>query len=310
MKNKDIESVDVTSIDDSRKKELFRMNRRTFVKMAGMTAGALALGNLRFIHPAYGSVQVTQIALLGSAIPQFADPLPHFAGNRVTGRNLSVEMMNLLAQVLPAPNPALGIVGFPQTAVWAYRISNGTIVFGPNYPGYTVVAMRNTATQIKYINNLVPSAIPGDGTDTLYKLLTVDQSLHWANPIGNPMMIEDPNQPGSGIKIGNPANYNGPVPAVAHLHGGEVPPQIDGGPDAWFTATGGYKGHAYHTKPGISVGDNEAIYNYPNSQEATTLWFHDHALGVTRLNVYAGLAGFYFLRDNRDTGLPGNPISL
>jgi len=51
-------------------------------------------------------------------------------------------------------------------------------------------------------------------------------------------------------------------------------------------------------------------YNYVNTQDATTLWFHDHALGVVRENVYAGLAGFYFIRDNRDTGMPNNPITL
>ena len=43
------------------------------------------------------------------------------------------------------------------------------------------------------------------------------------------------------------------------------------------------------------------IYHYPNDQPATTLWYHDHALGTTRLNVYAGLAGFYLLRDNART---------
>ncbi len=47
-----------------------------------------------------------------------------------------------------------------------------------------------------------------------------------------------------------------------------------------------------------------------NQQEATTLWFHDHTLGIVRLNVYAGLAGFYFIRDSRDTGLANNPITL
>src|SRR5262249_2488453 len=51
-------------------------------------------------------------------------------------------------------------------------------------------------------------------------------------------------------------------------------------------------------------------YNYVNTQEATTLWFHDHALGVVRLNVYAGLVGMYLLRDNRDTGAANNPITL
>ena len=49
------------------------------------------------------------------------------------------------------------------------------------------------------------------------------------------------------------------------------------------------------------------ITDYPNTQEAATLWYHDHALGVTRLNVYAGLAGFYFLKDENENTkqLPG-----
>jgi FtsP/CotA-like multicopper oxidase with cupredoxin domain len=51
-------------------------------------------------------------------------------------------------------------------------------------------------------------------------------------------------------------------------------------------------------------------YNYPNQQEATTLWFHDHALGVVRENVYAGLAGFYLIRDGRDSGAANNSITL
>ncbi len=41
----------------------------------------------------------------------------------------------------------------------------------------------------------------------------------------------------------------------------------------------------------------QAIYQYPNDQRATTLWYHDHALGMTRANVYTGLAGFYLIRD-------------
>jgi FtsP/CotA-like multicopper oxidase with cupredoxin domain len=43
---------------------------------------------------------------------------------------------------------------------------------------------------------------------------------------------------------------------------------------------------------------------YDNGQLATALWYHDHALGITRLNVLAGLAGLYILRDGRDTGGP------
>ena len=57
-------------------------------------------------------------------------------------------------------------------------------------------------------------------------------------------------------------------------------------------------------------GNAEKDFIYSNDQEAGTLWYHDHALGITRLNVYAGLAGFYILRDDQDTGLPDNPLGL
>ncbi len=75
------------------------------------------------------------------------------------------------------------------------------------------------------------------------------------------------------------------VRTAVHLHEGHVPPEVDGGPLAWFT-------------PGHSV-----TYRYPNVQPATTLWYHDHALAITRLNVYAGLAGFYLLRDDHEDHL-------
>jgi len=72
---------------------------------------------------------------------------------------------------------------------------------------------------------------------------------------------------------------NDPV-TVVHLHGAHVPPESDGLPDLAF-------------RPGQS----SPVYNYPNNQQAATLWYHDHALGLTRLNVYMGLAGFYLIRD-------------
>ncbi len=77
-----------------------------------------------------------------------------------------------------------------------------------------------------------------------------------------------------------------------HLHGGNTEPDSDGHPEATFT-------------PGAN-----RIYHYHNNQEATTLWYHDHAMGITRLNVYAGLAGFYLLRDQYDSGEPDGPIGL
>jgi FtsP/CotA-like multicopper oxidase with cupredoxin domain len=55
---------------------------------------------------------------------------------------------------------------------------------------------------------------------------------------------------------------------------------------------------------------NSIVYQYPNSQPATTLWYHDHALGITRINVFAGLAAFYLVRDEFDTGRTNNPLRL
>lgn len=83
-----------------------------------------------------------------------------------------------------------------------------------------------------------------------------------------------------------------PIPdvrTVVHLHGHKVLPEHDGYPEAWFTNGFAQTGPAYSTRTDV----------YPNDQPATGLWYHDHALGLTRLNVYAGLAGFYFIRDGR-----------
>ena len=243
--------------------------KRSALLLAG--AAAVLFTVLLIGSTAGASVQVPQVPLVGNAIPKYQDPLPTFAGNRVDGtKNLTVTMEEFQQQVLPA--------GFPATTVWGYGITEAgnPTPFGPLYPAYTIEAQRGVPTNVTYVNNLV--------NPVLQQYLTVDQTLHWANPIG---AVGDP--------LVDP--YTGPVPAVTHLHGGEVPSAFDGGPDAWFTP-----GLA-QTGPGF-VTDT---YTYPNTQEAATLWFHDHALGTTRINVYAGLAGFYLLRDslNEPGNLPG-----
>ena len=88
-----------------------------------------------------------------------------------------------------------------------------------------------------------------------------------------------------------------PAPAVRtvpHLHGSRSPSESDGLPEKWFTT-----GQTAH-------------YHYPNNQAAATLWYHDHAVGITRLNVYAGLSGFYLLRDDeeRSMGLPSGDYEI
>ena len=86
------------------------------------------------------------------------------------------------------------------------------------------------------------------------------------------------------------------VRTVVHLHGAKVLPDSDGYPEAWFTRNWQQTGPYFTTK----------VYHYPNDQEATNLWYHDHSLGIVRLNIFAGLAGFYFIRDDfeEDLNLP------
>jgi spore coat protein A len=85
------------------------------------------------------------------------------------------------------------------------------------------------------------------------------------------------------------------VRTLTHLHGGFNFGVDDGNP--------------YATTDPYGQGETQTV-NYPNEQSATTLWYHDHVEGITRLNVYAGLAGFYLIRDANDTGMEPNPIGI
>ncbi|WP_074655950.1 multicopper oxidase family protein [Terriglobus roseus] len=75
------------------------------------------------------------------------------------------------------------------------------------------------------------------------------------------------------------------VRTVAHLHGAKVPSKYDGYPEDWFP-----------------VGGSRTCI-YPMQQEAATLWYHDHAMGLNRLNTYAGLVGMLLLRDEKEDAL-------
>jgi spore coat protein A len=91
------------------------------------------------------------------------------------------------------------------------------------------------------------------------------------------------------------------VRTVTHLHGAKVMPDSDGYPDAWVTSDG---------RLGCVRAANPT--QYPNDQAGTTLWYHDHAMGITRLNVYAGLAGFYLIHDPEQDSLnlPAGPYDI
>jgi FtsP/CotA-like multicopper oxidase with cupredoxin domain len=227
-----------------------------------------------------------QIPLAGKAIPQFVDPLPSLDAIVAGTVQIELRMTEFQAQVLPT--------GMPPTWVWGYLQPGQT--GRASYLGPVIVATRGTPTEMKFVNNL---GITATTKVDAYKYST-DQTLHWADPLNNEAnignMMAMPPAPDSPWA----RNYAGPIPACVHLHGGEVPPTLDGGPDAWFTSDGNYIGHAYYSKDG-NTAKNYNIYRYPNSQEASPIWFHDHTLGATRLNVYCGLAGAYLINDSANT---------
>ncbi len=95
------------------------------------------------------------------------------------------------------------------------------------------------------------------------------------------------------------------VPTTIHLHGSETLSSYDGNPDAWFTADGRH-GPGYATA--VPTDPNAAVYEYTNLQPACTLWYHDHSLGLTRINVLSGLSGMYILRDPDPATDPVAPL--
>jgi FtsP/CotA-like multicopper oxidase with cupredoxin domain len=239
--------------------------------------------------------------LPGSKIAQFVDPLPllSVAGGTMQtvlpstlGGTDTITLRMVEAQANMMPTGFVPANGLPYTGTWVFRYvaDPGVGVIGggsaDTYIGPVIVAARTHPTEVTYVNHLT--------TNNIFWREWTDKSLHSAFH-----QIYGFDMP----TLGDTAHYPGPVPAVPHLHGGEDPAVIDGGPEAYFLSDQGdftgvvnTQGPAYYSKAGAAA--NEAIYRYPNSQEAAPLWFHDHLLGGTRLNAtFAGLAGAYPLID-------------
>jgi spore coat protein A, manganese oxidase len=193
-------------------------------------------------------------------------------------------------QILP-PN-------LPPTTVWGYGSVTDPSTF--NYPSFTIDAQVDRPVRVKWINGLVDAA-----GNYLPHLLSVDPTLHWANPPGG-----TDGRDMHPTFDSTPAPYTGPVPIVTHLHGGHNAEESDGFTEAWYLPAAANIPAGYATvgsfydefknkffaKFGEEWEPGTAVFQYENDQRPSTLWFHDHTLGMTRLNVYAGPAGFYLLR--------------
>lgn len=283
----------------------------------------------------YASALVPQTPMPGGCIPKFIVPLPVFGPvgvprvNAADHPKLTVSMNEVDQLVLPPITidtstcrdvipgwPTLpSTITFGPTRVWAYGIQDtdtGDVLAPSNWPGVTIEAKRNIATTVTYRNNLPvfdPSNAfgPPYGQGLVAGLITYDQTIHWADPLMTTMNYGCMNGPPYAPECLQP--YVGPIPTVVHLHGGETASYYDGGPEQWFTANG-LQGKSFATL--FDAGPGKSVYYYDNKQEPGTLWFHDHALGATRLNVFTGLAAFYFIRDpdNEPHNLPSGPYEI
>jgi spore coat protein A, manganese oxidase len=164
---------------------------------------------------------------------------------------------------------------YPKTTVWGYGSSAATA----HYPAYTIETTQGTPINIKWTNDLVD---------------------YLGNAIRHPLPVDttiDNAYTTSGL---NPATD--PVPIVTHVHGAEVQTTSDGEPNSYFTPGYAVKGPTW----------TQETYSYPISNPPSTLWYHDHAMGLTRLNVYMGLAGFFIVRNPaaEPAGLPGSAPKL
>jgi len=279
------------------------LTRRTFLKYTGATTLTLyAYGKLGGVARAIaqipgGSLDPHAVSKYQTAM--LIPPAMPRAGkiHQRMAKNIDyyeIAVRQFPQQILP--------VGLPATTVWGYGpvvAQNGPQIF--NAPSLTIEAKYNKPVRVKWINQLVDA-----NGEFQPHLLPVDPTLHWANPPGGAAGRDT--RP---TFTSTPGPYTGPVPIVTHVHGAVgVGDESDGYTEAWYLPAAqnipnGYakEGTWYNffknkalQKFNETWGPGFATFQYPNLGRASADWYHDHALGMTRLNVYAGPAGFYIIR--------------
>jgi FtsP/CotA-like multicopper oxidase with cupredoxin domain len=245
---------------------------------------------------------------------KFASDLPptlmrgyvQLSTTKVPGKHVPLGNANLDPSVAPTP-----IAGF-------------TGVDDPHYLGPTILATKNRPVRILF-RNLLPTGVAGD------LFLPVDTTLMGAGTGSNSMpldangvpvdMAQDTGSVLDGVR--NPECGLTPKPptcfsenrATLHLHGGITPWISDGTPHQWTTPanenTAYPKGVSVSNVPDMPApGPGAETFFYTNQQSARLMFYHDHAWGITRLNVYAGEAAGYDITDPTEQALiaPGGAL--
>ena len=251
------------------------ISRRRFIQTAAGATAFIAAGPFARL-PLAGAIPLAVGLSDPATQPKFINLVPNAADPSFAHRG-NKNRYNI--EVGPGVQQT-GLVdsfGTPlNTPVFGYGSRNSF-----TWPGRTIFAKKDEPVEVFWKNKLTN----GDESAYLDHLLPIDTSLHWAYSL-------------HGYEHYTIANSG--IPVVVHLHGGHSDAIYDGNPEYFFSPGFGVRGPRWVEKK----------YIYQNDQPAGTLWYHDHALGITRLNVYAGMAGFYLLRDEYDTGEPDNPLGL
>jgi len=269
----------------SKNKGKFRMTRREVLK-AGLIGGAGLMLPLRFL-PAKAFAAPAADGLSDPALqPKFVNLVPDALdpGFIYQPDKKGRYKIRVGAAVQKTGLRANGTGPLLNTPVWGYGDRKDKLI---TWPGRTfqinsVSAGGPPETQVFWANGL---------NGVVQHLLPVDTSLHWCYSL-------------PGYEANTIANTG--VPIITHLHGGHSDFQFDGNPEFFYNPDETVVGPQWGNVPGGFT----VKFRYDNDVPAGNLWYHDHALGITRLNVYAGMAGFYFVRDNDDTGEADNPLGL
>jgi spore coat protein A len=212
----------------------------------------------------------------------------------VLGGSFEGELTTCLATTCPViPTPFVDLLPLPAPAT-PVSMSGGIATYD--------MAMREVQQNLHselpdttvwgFGDGVTGAGYPGPTLETTTGLPI---TVNWINDLRDTSQTGDPLRTDHYLGVDLcPHGAADNAQAVVHLHGGHVPANVDGHPDETYL-------------PG-----NQVQYVYPNNQEAATLWYHDHSLGTTRLNVYMGLAGFYLVRDPVEAalGLPSGAYEI
>jgi FtsP/CotA-like multicopper oxidase with cupredoxin domain len=275
----------------------FGGNAKLEAAMGGMDAGPVPdyYGSPNYANSQLPEIDpVTNQVKPGTGIRKFVDTLPGLG--KANANNLGNYIPVAIPDTTTYPGSdyyEISLVEYEQklhsdlapTKLRGYKQTNttDTSVSIPSMFGPTIIAQKDRPVRVKFTNAL-PTGAGGD------LFLPVDTSLMGAGmgPDGQSMYTQNR--------------------ATLHLHGGITPWISDGTPHQWITPAGEDtkypKGVSVKNVPDMpDPGPGSMTFFYTNQQSARVMFYHDHSLGLTRLNVYAGEAGGYLIRDQVEKDL-------